>query len=53
MSSRSHRRFDIHPSQAVFDQAVYNQKGRAEQLRPIGVLDIERSQEPETVPFVW
>ena len=35
------------------NQAVYNQKGRDEQLRSIGVLDIERSQEPGIVPFAW
>jgi alpha-L-fucosidase len=35
------------------NQAVYNQKGRGPDLEAIGVLDIERSQEPDVRPFVW
>ncbi|TQM43595.1 alpha-L-fucosidase [Pseudonocardia cypriaca] len=35
------------------NQAVYNQKGRGPDLEAIGVLDIERSQEPDARPFVW
>jgi alpha-L-fucosidase len=35
------------------NQAVYNQKGRGSELEAIGVLDIERSQEPDARPFVW
>jgi len=35
------------------NQAVYNQKGRTAELAALGVLDVERSQEPEIRPFVW
>jgi alpha-L-fucosidase len=35
------------------NQAVYNQKGRGPDLEAIGVLDVERSQEPDVRPFVW
>ncbi len=35
------------------NQAVYNQKGRGPDLEAIGVLDVERSQEPDVRPDVW
>lgn len=35
------------------NEAVYNHKGRAENQRALGVLDVERSQEPDIMPFVW
>ena len=35
------------------NQAVYNQKDRAESVFSVGVLDIERSQLPGIFPHVW
>jgi alpha-L-fucosidase len=35
------------------NQAVYNQKGRGPDLEALGVLDVERSQEPDVRPDVW
>lgn len=35
------------------NNAVYNQKSRAKELNQLGILDIERSQEPDIMPFVW
>lgn len=34
-------------------QAVYNQKDRRHEIYSIGVLDIERSQEPDIKPDPW
>jgi alpha-L-fucosidase len=35
------------------NEAVYNQKDRDPQVFPVGVLDIECSQLPEAMPYVW
>lgn len=35
------------------NHAVYNHKGRDEKQRALGVLDVERSQEPNIMPFIW
>ncbi|MCC3372003.1 alpha-L-fucosidase [Cohnella sp. REN36] len=35
------------------NQAIYNQKDRRQEIYSIGVLDIERSQEPDIKPEPW
>ena len=35
------------------NEAVYNQKDRDPQVFPVGVLDIECSQLPQAMPYVW
>ncbi|MGW0229965.1 alpha-L-fucosidase [Actinopolymorpha singaporensis] len=35
------------------NQAVYNQKDRRQELYSVGVMDIERSQEPDIKPEPW
>lgn len=35
------------------NQAVYNQKDKSQDVRTVGVFDIERSQEPAVVPYIW
>jgi alpha-L-fucosidase len=35
------------------NQAVYNQKDRRQEIYSVGVLDIERSQEPDIKPLPW
>lgn len=35
------------------NRAVYNQKDRRQEIFSVGVLDIERSQEPEIRPYPW
>jgi alpha-L-fucosidase len=35
------------------NQAIYNQKDTKPEVASIGVLDIERGQKDEAVPFVW
>jgi alpha-L-fucosidase len=35
------------------NEAVYNQKDRNVDVSSIGVLDIERSQQPDIFPYIW
>ena len=35
------------------NEAVYTQKDRSEEVFPVGVLDIERSQRPDVPPQTW